>query len=93
MKRCTKCGVTKRRNGFYVNKRTIDGLRSECKECSKESTRRLRNKKKIGELGNLAQERDNRILENINEIIQLWHSLTFKMERVAKDSKYFGSAV
>lgn len=92
MKTCTKCGATKRSSGFYSNARTKDGLRSECKECSKENTRRLRNRKKFGELGNIAKERDNRLLENINEVMQLWQSLTFKMEKVVREAKDFGSA-
>lgn len=46
MKICTKCGARKRSNGFYTNERTKDGLRSECKDCSKESTKRLRLRKR-----------------------------------------------
>jgi hypothetical protein len=35
MKRCTKCGVEKEVTEFYVNKATIDGLESNCKDCKK----------------------------------------------------------
>jgi len=92
MKTCTKCGASKRSNGFYVNKRTKDGLRSECKECSKDNTRKVRLRKKIGVLGDIAKDRENSLLENINEVMQLWQDLTCKMERVAKEAKYFGNA-
>lgn len=35
-KRCTKCGEIKDVGEFYKAKRTKDGLRPECKECSRE---------------------------------------------------------
>ncbi|GEM_PF-2477753 len=89
MKTCTKCGAKKRRNGFYTNSRTKDGLRSECKECSKETTRRIRARRQTKDLQDIAKNRDNRLIENIGEVMQMWQSLSIKMERVAKEAKQF----
>ena len=44
MKKCTKCGTPKNKNQFYKTKYTKDGLRSECKECSKAATKKYRSK-------------------------------------------------
>lgn len=34
-KRCTKCGVEKRRSEFYSRAAAVDGLASECKACKR----------------------------------------------------------
>ena len=35
MKKCSKCKETKQESEFYTDKRSKDGLRSQCKECHK----------------------------------------------------------
>ena len=42
MKKCTKCGMRKSSKDFYSTNRTRDGLRSECKACSKDNVRKYR---------------------------------------------------
>lgn len=46
MKTCSKCGSRRSASGFYSNNRTKDGLRSECRDCSKNMTKRNRLRKK-----------------------------------------------
>ena len=35
MKRCTKCKIKKPESKFYPNKKSPDGLETQCKECRK----------------------------------------------------------
>lgn len=42
MKTCCKCGTKKPFDQFYVDKTRNDGVRSNCKECSKASTKAWR---------------------------------------------------
>lgn len=51
MKKCNKCNIEKELNSFPKNKRSKDGLRSDCKDCRKETRRAYRenNKEKIKE--------------------------------------------
>lgn len=37
-KTCFKCGITKTRADFYAHPQTTDGLRGNCKECSKKDS-------------------------------------------------------
>jgi len=47
MKKCSKCEIEKESIDFYKKKTMKDGLRSECKECTK--LYQLENKDKIKE--------------------------------------------
>ncbi len=44
MKHCPTCGEWKPLSEFYRSSRTPDGLKSQCKKCHSESSRRTRNK-------------------------------------------------
>ena len=45
LKRCSRCWSVKDRSGFYPNDRMRDGLRCECKDCSKEKVHMDREKR------------------------------------------------
>ncbi len=87
MKTCTRCGARKRGTGFYTNSRTKDGLRSECKDCSKEMTRLLRERKKNKALGIAAEKMDNKLIRNLSEVMELWLNLSVKMQEVVREAK------
>jgi hypothetical protein len=87
MKTCTRCGARKRSTGFYTNSRTKDGLRSECKDCSKTMTRLLRERKKNKALGIAAEKRDNKLIKNLSEVMEMWQNLSVKMQEVVKEAK------
>lgn len=46
MKKCTKCNKIKNFNGFYKNKKTPDGLRTNCKICHNKVRDKWANKNK-----------------------------------------------
>lgn len=79
MKICTKCGIKKRANAFYRNDLTKDGLRSECKECSKDMTRLYRQKQK----GNMPQG-----TINLAEMEELWKQLGAKIRQAKEEMKH-----
>jgi hypothetical protein len=45
LKCCTQCNQWKEKNQFYKNSRSKDGLKSRCKECSREAAKKYRRKK------------------------------------------------
>jgi hypothetical protein len=44
-KYCTQCKQWKNKNQFYKNRRSKDGLRNQCKQCSREAAKKYRQKK------------------------------------------------
>jgi len=44
MKVCSKCGQEKQKNEFYKDKRTLDGLYSDCKQCHDNITKKYSKK-------------------------------------------------
>lgn len=57
MKTCTRCKIEKETTNFTIEKRSKDGLRSSCKECSKEYS--LSNKERINQYSLDNKERNN----------------------------------
>lgn len=45
-KKCSTCNTTKPSSEYYKNKKSYDGLFSQCKECKKEYQRKMWHKKK-----------------------------------------------
>lgn len=66
MKKCSKCEIEKESIGFYKKKTMKDGLRSECKECSK--LYQLENKDRIKEYKRLYHEENKYDINNKKRI-------------------------
>lgn len=46
LKCCTQCNQWKHKSEFYKNRRSRDGLKNQCKDCSREAAKKYRKKKK-----------------------------------------------
>ncbi len=66
MKKCSKCNIEKESIDFYKKKTMKDGLRSECKECSK--LYQLENKDRIKEYKRLYHEENKYDINNKKRI-------------------------
>jgi hypothetical protein len=83
MKECTKCGKTKKESQYYKNPRTLDGLRSECKECSKAGTSQYRKR--------MSEKKEDYVDVLFREVITLAESLFLKiaeLESVCKKRRF-----
>lgn len=65
-KRCRECGVTKPSKEFTANKKSIDGLRSECKQCKKVQARKWR----VGNLDNVNQANRKSYQRNKEKVLE-----------------------
>lgn len=85
MKTCTKCKIEKETTNFTIEKRSKDGLRSSCKECSKEYN--LANKERIKEYRLANKERIKEYkLDNKERIKQ--YAKQYLVENKEKKYKY-----
>lgn len=85
MKVCTKCKVRKRSTSFYKNKITKDGLRSECKECSKEITRKTRLTSKEKKVSR--SPAPDILFQQLTEIRKQCEDLLIRLNKAIKDAK------
>lgn len=83
MKICTKCGMRKKETAFYKNIRTRSGLRSECKDCSKDMTRQYRLKTRVGSY----PRNSNELVRSLGEMRDLCESLLFRVKEAVRDAK------
>lgn len=83
MKICTKCGMRKKETAYYKNIRTKSGLRSECKDCSKEMTRLYRVKTR----NNSAPQSVSDLIRNLGEMKDLCENLLFRVKEAVRDAK------
>ncbi len=86
MKICTKCGMRKKETAFYKNIRTRSGLRSECKDCSKDMTRMYRIKMRSSNAPRNASE----LVRNLGEMRDLCENLLFRVKEAVRDAKGAG---
>lgn len=71
MKKCTKCWKTKKESEYYKNPRTLDGLRCECKACTKADNSAYR--RRIAKIYS-----DDRLLI-LREVVNLTENLCLKI--------------